>query len=83
MKFIVFAGGQGTKLWPLSREDKPKQFQPVVGEKTLFRQNIDALLSAYKVEDIFVSTKKKYLKYVEADAPEIKAENIIIQAIIL
>jgi len=79
MKFIVFAGGQGTKLWPLSREDKPKQFQPVVGEKTLFRENIDALLSAYSVDDIFVSTKKRYVQYVTTDAPEIKLENIIIE----
>ena len=79
MKFIVFAGGQGTKLWPLSRENKPKQFQPVVGEKTLFRENIDALLSAYEIEDIFVATKKRYVEYVVKDAPEILMENIIIE----
>ena len=55
MKFIVFAGGQGTKLWPLSREDKPKQFQPVVGDRSLFRQNIDALLKEFSTQDIFCS----------------------------
>jgi mannose-1-phosphate guanylyltransferase len=79
MKFIIFAGGQGTKLWPLSREDKPKQFQPVVGSKTLFRQNVEALLKAYGSQDIFVSTKRRYVKYVIEDAPEISLENIIIE----
>jgi len=79
MKFIVFAGGQGTKLWPLSKDDKPKQFQPVVGDRTLFRQNVEALLTAYDSQDIFVSTKRKYVKYVIEEAPEISLENIIIE----
>ena len=79
MKFILFAGGQGTKLWPLSRESKPKQFQPVVGDKTLFRQNVEPLLKEYNTKDIFVSTKRKYVKYVVEDAPEIPLENIIIE----
>jgi len=79
MKFIVFAGGQGTKLWPLSREDKPKQFQPVVGDRSLFRQNLDALLKKYGTQDIFVSTKRRYVKYVIEDAPEVPLENILIE----
>jgi len=79
MKFIIFAGGQGTKLWPMSRDSRPKQFQPVVGEKTLFRQNVETLLKEYNPKDIFVSTKRKYVKYVVEDAPEINLENIIIE----
>lgn len=79
MKFIIFAGGQGTKLWPLSTEDRPKQFQPVIGDKTLFRQNVEALLKEYDSGDIFVSTKRRYLKYVVDDVPEISLENIIIE----
>ncbi len=79
MKFIVIAGGQGTKLWPLSREDKPKQFQPVIGNKTLFRQNVEALLNEFGSQDIFVSTKRRYVRYVVDDAPEISLENIIIE----
>jgi mannose-1-phosphate guanylyltransferase len=79
MKFIIFAGGQGTKLWPLSRESKPKQFQPVVGDKTLFRQNVEALLTEYSAQDIFVSTKRKYVRFVIEDAPEVPLENIIIE----
>lgn len=79
MKFIITAGGQGTKLWPMSRESKPKQFQPIIGERTLFRYQIDTLLTAYKPEDIFISTKEIYLDLVKKDANEIPSENIIIE----
>ena len=33
MKAIVFAGGVGTRLWPLSRRSSPKQFEEVLGDK--------------------------------------------------
>ena len=33
MKAIIFAGGVGTRLWPLSRRSSPKQFEKVVGAK--------------------------------------------------
>ena len=34
MKAIIFAGGVGTRLWPLSRKKSPKQFENVVGDKS-------------------------------------------------
>lgn len=34
---VILAGGSGTRLWPLSRKSYPKQFVPLVGEKTLFQ----------------------------------------------
>lgn len=41
---VILAGGFGTRLWPLSREDRPKQFLPLAGERSLFQQTIDRLL---------------------------------------
>jgi len=79
MKFIVVAGGQGTKLWPYSRESKPKQFQPIVGELTPFQENINVLLKRYAPEDIFVSTKRKFIKYVSEQTPQIPLKNYIIE----
>ena len=38
---VVLAGGQGTRLWPLSRPETPKQFLPLVGERTLFQATIE------------------------------------------
>ncbi len=79
MKLLIAAGGQGTKLWPLSREEKPKQFQPIIGEKSLFKTNVDILLERYSPKDIFVSTKQRYVKHVVDQSPEISLENIIIE----
>lgn len=79
MKLIVTAGGQGTKLWPYSREDKPKQFQSVVGDKSLYTETIETLLKKFAPEDIFISTKRKFIKYISEQSPQIPLRNYIIE----
>jgi mannose-1-phosphate guanylyltransferase len=79
MKIIVVAGGQGTKLWPYSREEKPKQFQAVVGDRTLFAGTVETLLKKFAPEDIFISTKRKFIKYVSEQSPQIPLKNYIIE----
>lgn len=79
MKFIITAGGQGTKVWPMSRESKPKQFQNLVGDKTLYEYQIETLLRAYSVNNIFISTKKQYLHFIEKLSPGIPKQNIIVE----
>jgi mannose-1-phosphate guanylyltransferase len=79
MKIIVTAGGQGTKLWPYSREHKPKQFQTVVGDSSLYADTIKVLLKKFQPEDIFISTKRKFIKYISEQSPEISLKNYIIE----
>src|SRR5215510_4466058 len=79
MKIIVTAGGQGTKLWPYSREDKPKQFQPIVGDKTPYEDTVETLLKKFAPEDIFISTKRKFIKYISEQSPQIPLKNYIIE----
>ncbi|HEV2402972.1 MAG TPA: sugar phosphate nucleotidyltransferase [Candidatus Saccharimonadales bacterium] len=79
MKLIVTAGGQGTKLWPYSRGNKPKQFQPIIGDKSLYTETIETLLKAFPAEDIFISTKRKFIKYVSEQSPQIPLKNYIIE----
>lgn len=79
MKLIVVAGGQGTKLWPYSREHKPKQFQTVVGDKSLYTQNVETLLKKFPPEDIYISTKRKFIKYVSEQSPQIPLRNYIVE----
>lgn len=79
MKIIVTAGGQGTKMWPYSRQDKPKQFQPIIGEISSYEQNIRTLLKEYAPEDIYISTKRKFIKYVSEQSPQIPLKNYIIE----
>lgn len=79
MKILVTAGGQGTKLWPYSRQDKPKQFQPIIGSTSSYEQNIAMLLKQYDPEDIFISTKRKFIKYVSEQSPQIPLRNYIVE----
>ena len=79
MKILVTAGGQGTKLWPYSREHKPKQFQPIIGNESLCTETIETLLKRFPAEDIFISTKRKFIKYISDQAPQIPLKNYIIE----
>ncbi len=79
MKIIVTAGGQGTKLWPYSRQDKPKQFQPIIGDTSSYQQTITTLLKDFTPEDIFISTKRKFIRYVSEQSPMIPLKNYIVE----
>ena len=76
---LVVAGGQGTKLWPYSRQDKPKQFQPIIGDKSLYQSNVETLLEQYSPEDIYVSTKRKFIRYISEQTPQIPLRNYILE----
>ena len=41
MRAVILAGGSGTRLWPLSRSQMPKQFLPLVGEGSLFQETVE------------------------------------------
>jgi mannose-1-phosphate guanylyltransferase len=79
MKILVTAGGQGTKLWPYSRQSKPKQFQPIIGNTSSYEQNIKTLLKEYSPEDIYISTKRKFIRYVSEQSPQIPLKNYIVE----
>lgn len=79
MKLIVTAGGQGKKIWPLSRESRPKQFQAVVGDTPLYQQTVKTLLKSYSATDIYISTKKRYFDLASVQSPEIPKENYILE----
>ncbi len=77
LKIAIFVGGSGTRLWPMSRKSFPKQFQKIVGEKTMFQQMIDHVLAGYSPDDIFISTAKEYVDEVILQAPMLNPDHII------
>jgi len=79
MKPVIICGGWGTKMWPISREHHPKHFIKLIGEKSLFRMNYEALCTKFKPEDIYVSTNVDQLHLALKDAPEIPIENYILE----
>jgi mannose-1-phosphate guanylyltransferase len=79
MKMVIMAGGQGTRFWPLSRQDRPKQFLNVLGKKTLFQLTVERLKKIVKTEDIFVICSNQYVPLVLSQAPELSAEQVIVE----
>lgn len=77
MKIIIFAGGVGTRLWPLSRKASPKQFEKVIGEKSTLQLAVERLHPDFKPEDIYVSTGKSYCDIVKKQLPNIPGNQII------
>ena len=79
MKVVIFAGGVGTRLWPLSRKNTPKQFEKIIGDKSTLQLAVDRLQPDFKPEDIYVATGKKYQKIVYSHLPEIPKRNFIFE----
>lgn len=79
MKIIIFAGGVGTRLWPLSRKNTPKQFEKIIGDKSTLQLAVDRLQPDFKHEDIYISTGKKYEDIVRKHLPQIPPENFIFE----
>lgn len=80
MKILILAGGSGTRLWPLSRQKKPKQFQKLISQKTLFEETLDRI-KFVESSNIFISTNQEYEKEVRKEAKKyrIPRENFIIE----
>ena len=51
---VILAGGSGTRLWPLSRENHPKQFLPLMGERSTFQETLTRLDGVDSAEPIVV-----------------------------
>jgi len=77
LQIVILAGGTGTRLWPFSREKTPKQFQPLVGNKTLFQLAVSRALKITKLKNIFVATNKQFVKIVHEQSPRILPKNIL------
>jgi mannose-1-phosphate guanylyltransferase/mannose-6-phosphate isomerase len=67
MKALILAGGSGTRLWPLSRKNYPKQFLKINGERSLLQQTAERLLNLLSLDDIVVMTNKEYRFHVGTD----------------
>jgi len=79
MKAIIFAGGTGTRLWPLSRKKSPKQFEKIVGDKSTLQLAVERLLPEFKFSDIYISTNILYKKLIKNQLPQIPDENFIFE----
>jgi mannose-1-phosphate guanylyltransferase len=71
------AGGKGERFWPLSTDEKPKQFLKLLGEETMIQMTANRLKKLISVQRIFVVTGKRYIDLVKEQLPELPEGNII------
>lgn len=77
MKAVIFAGGVGTRLWPLSRKMSPKQFEKIIGDKSTLQLAALRLLPDFQWSEMYISTGKAYAEIVSEQLPEIPKDQII------
>ncbi|MFT3887342.1 MAG: sugar phosphate nucleotidyltransferase [Arachnia sp.] len=74
---VIMAGGSGTRLWPLSRQGRPKQLLELFGGVSLLRLAFDRLEGLIDPARILVCTGRDYAADVAAQLPELPAGNIL------
>lgn len=76
---LIMAGGKGTRFWPLSTEEKPKQFLNLIGEETMIQMTVNRITPIIPIERVFVCTGEMYVDLVKEQLPELPEQNIIIE----
>jgi len=77
---VILAGGLGTRLWPMSREAKPKQFIDVLGTgKTLLQMTYERFASCIDADNIIIVTNENYRQLVVEQIPGISYQNILME----
>ncbi len=74
---VVMAGGQGTRFWPLSRAETPKQFLRLDGEKSLLQRTAERLVPLVGWSRVLVVTHEKYARRVRQELPALPQENVL------
>ncbi|RYY13414.1 MAG: mannose-1-phosphate guanylyltransferase, partial [Chitinophagaceae bacterium] len=74
----IMAGGIGSRFWPMSRTNFPKQFLDILNTgKTLIQSTFDRFASFIPAENIFVITSNEYVNIVKKQLPDIPMQNIL------
>lgn len=74
---VIMAGGRGTRFWPLSRTDRPKQLLALASGKSLLRETFERVEAVVGADRILVVTSGSLTAATSAELPELAAENII------
>jgi mannose-1-phosphate guanylyltransferase len=76
---VILAGGSGTRLWPLSRDHRPKQSLRLLGKRTMFQLTLDRIASLFPSERISIITRAEHIALLTKQAPELPDDCFIIE----
>ena len=77
---LIMAGGEGTRFWPLSRKDNPKQFLKLNDDqKTMLQETVERIKELVPIEQVFIATNEVYQEAIKNQLDGIPSENIIVE----
>jgi len=79
IKVLIMCGGKGTRMWPISNMSHPKQFESILGKKSMFRETVDRAIKGFGAQNIYIATSALYQKHIIQQAPEIPSENFVFE----
>ncbi|HKH46032.1 MAG TPA: sugar phosphate nucleotidyltransferase [Thermoanaerobaculia bacterium] len=79
MQALILAGGSGTRFWPLSRKNRPKQLLALEGEHTLLRETLERLRPLIEPESVWICTTRALEDAVRRELPEVPPAQILLE----
>ena len=79
IRAVIMAGGAGTRFWPLSREKKPKQFLPIVSDKTMIEETVHRLLAKVPPNNIYTIASYEQTQVIRDLLPDLPEENLLVE----
>ena len=77
---VIMCGGVGTRFWPFSRQDRPKQFLDFFGTgRSLLQMTVDRICPVVKPENVILVTNKEYYHIIKEQLPQVKESNILLE----
>lgn len=79
MYAVIMAGGSGTRFWPLSRRDRPKQFLAIGTDDPLLRETVDRLDPLIPPDKVYVVAGQRHAQAIRALLPELPADHLLVE----
>ena len=76
---LVLSGGAGTRLWPRSRRERPKQFLDLVGSRSLLQDTVDRVRETVPTERIFIVAPPEHRGLIHEQLPELKSDHVVLE----
>lgn len=76
---LVLSGGAGTRLWPLSRRDRPKQFLDLLDGRTLLEDTVERISELVPTERIFVVAPPEHRALIHEQLPELRSDHLVVE----